>query len=159
MSRDPMETLVPEGRYRMVYMEHEDGKAYGRKVWFVRFQITEPGKYQGLVILRFYNIPRGGRLARSSSLAIDFVNLTGLRPTASLTPDRFLKGCEVLGRVVTVRDRVDGRRRIQLPEAVHYSKVAELLKITAGSPPCLHGRAPEGRRSPSSPATRTRTGT
>ena len=154
-----METLMPEGRYRMAYIKHEDGNAYGRRVWFVWFQIMEPGEYEGLLILRFYNQPAGGRLARSSSLAMDFMALTGLRPPANLSPDYFLKGCEVLGRVVSVTERVDGARRIQRPEELHYSKVAELLKITACSPPCLQGRASEGRRT--SPATRpiTRTST
>ncbi len=152
VNADPMETLVPQGRYRMSYLGHDEGNSYGRPVWFVRFQITEPGGYEGRVVLRFYNIPKGARLARSSNLAIDFINLTGLRPPATLTPDWFLKGCEVLGKVVTVRERVDGRRRIQRPETLHYSKVDELLKITAGSPPCMAGRPQRGRASTSTSA-------
>ena len=64
----------------------------------------------------------------------------GLRPPPNLTPDMFLKGCRVLVRTETVTERVKGKRRIKIPERRHYSKIAEILKITAGSPPCMAAR-------------------
>ena len=75
----------------------------------------------------------------------DYVALISRRPPASgLKPERFLKGCEVLAEVVLVTEADRGRKRVVLPEDCHYSKIDRLIRITAGSPPCMSG----GRSSP-----------
>jgi hypothetical protein len=133
--------LVPEGRYRLAYVSWEKGCVYGREVWFVLFQITEEGSFFGLLVLRYYNAPKRPWLPRSSSLALDFEAISGgLRPPANLRPDMFLKGCEVLAEVATVRHRIQGSRRVEIPETRRYSKVDRIIRLTAGSPPILTGR-------------------
>ena len=106
-------------------------------MWFGHFQITEEGPHHGLPLLRFWNQPRKDFLPRSHNLFLDYVQLGGGRlPPGRLTPDKFLKGCEVLVEVVTVKSQRKGRRQIKLTEALWYSKIDRLIRITAGSPPC-----------------------
>jgi hypothetical protein len=134
---DPFTTRIPDGQVRVVFEHREDGYAFGSPRWFCWFRISEEGTHQGLPLLRIYNVPRGARIPRSHNLAIDYMALIGRRPPAKLRPERFLRDCEVLARVVTVRERVTDRGRVKLPEACWYSRVDELITITAGCPPCL----------------------
>ena len=137
MSADPCAALIPDGQYRATYIGYEHGRPYGEQRWFAQFKITELGEHVGNVVTRFYNVPRGPYLARTSNLSMDFVDLIGRRPpTRGLTPDRFLKGCDVLVQTATVKHRIEGRRRIELPWDCWYSKIDRLIRITAGSPPC-----------------------
>jgi len=133
---DPYQTKVPDGHYRAGYLGFETGSPYGQKRNFAWFLITEEGPHHGKPIVRFYNEPARAWIPRSHNLFLDFSALTGLRPPARFTPDDFLKGTEVLAAVITVRERIQGKRRIELPGALHYSKIERLLKYTAGSPPC-----------------------
>jgi hypothetical protein len=147
MSTDPCSTRVPDGSYRAAYVACEDGKPHGVPRWFVHFKITEPGEHFGLVLIRFYNVPRGAFLARTHNLWIDYQTLIGGRPPPQgLTPEAFLKGCEILVKTKTVKHRVEGRKRIELPEDCWYSKIDRLIRITAGSPPCMPGRAQRAQR-------------
>ncbi len=131
---DPYANLIPEARYRAVYLRYEKGKPYGQERWFAWFQITEHGEFFGLNLVRFYNVPRRPYLARTHNLFHDYVAATGSRPPAKgLTPD-FLKGCEVLVEVTHVRNRIVGRRRIEQPEDCWYSKIDGIVRLTAGSP-------------------------
>jgi hypothetical protein len=137
---DPYSTRVPDGQYRVGYLGFERGVAYGRERWFAWFKITEDGPHFGKPILRFYNAPTRAWTARSSNLAVDFIRLTGLRPPLRLKPDLFLKGTEVLAEIIGVREANDGRRKIVVQEDAGYSKIDRLIRITAGSPPCLQVR-------------------
>ena len=143
MDIDAYATLVPEGQYRAAYRGCETGRPFGVSRYFVVFQITELGEHLGLPLLRFYNVPRGPFLPRSHNLWIDYVTLIGRPPPKGrLTPATFLKGCEVLAQVVTVKERIEGRRRIELPEDCWYSKIDRPIRVTAGHPPCWRGRKP-----------------
>ena len=145
MTRDPYSTLLPEGQYLTAYVDCEQGHAFGSRRWFGHFRITEFGEFQGQTLLRVWNEPRRDFLPRSHNLYLDYVQLIGRRPPSrGLKPDDFLKGCEVLSEVVTVRHRIDGRRKIPFPEDCRYSKISRLIRITTGSPPCVLPR--EGSR-------------
>ena len=133
---DPYLTKVPERQYQVAYLGCERGSPHGKKRIFAWFQINEEGPHHGKPIVRFYNAPTREWIPRSHNLYLDFTVLTGLRPPTRFTPDDYLKGTEVLAEVVTVHERIQGRRRIEIPEALHYSKIERLLKYTAGSPPC-----------------------
>lgn len=135
MNRDPTSTLIPEGQYGVIFRECESGIAFGTRRYFAHFSISEPGEFMGLPLIRFYNEPRGRILPRSHNLSLDFTTLFERRPPRNLKPEDFLKGCEVLAQVVTVRHRVAGRRRIQLADELHYSRIDALLRVTAGWPP------------------------
>ena len=80
-------------------------------------------------------------------LFLDYVALIGARPPSKgLQPADSLKGCEVLVATATVKHRIQGRRRVELPEDCWYSKIDRLVKITAGSPPCMRARTQRGRQ-------------
>ena len=141
MRCDPYATLIPDGQHRATFIEIQTGTVEGSARWFGYFQITEEGPHHGKILLRFWNEPRGPFLPRSHNLHKDFVALIGRRPPSTgLKPDQFLKGCEVLVGVSTVKHRSEGRRMVQLPEDCWYSKIDRLIRITAGAPPCLRGR-------------------
>ena len=140
---DPYQTKVPDGQYRVAYLGCEQGSLYGHRRIFAWLQINEEGPHHGKPILRFYNVPKREWTPRSHNLYIDYSTLTGLRPPTRFSPDDFLKGTEVLAEVVTVRGRIQGRKRVELPEALHYSKIERLLKYTAGSPPCARSERGE----------------
>ena len=137
MKGDPYSTLVPDGRYSAAFVGLEKGVVYGQRRWFGYFQITDLGPYHGCTLVRFWNEPRSRFLPRTHNLSLDFVALIGRRPPSSgLKPDAFLKGCEVLVEVLTVKHRSDGHRKVLLPEDLWYSKIDRLIRITAGVPPC-----------------------
>ena len=46
----------------------------------------------------------------------------------------------MLAEVVTVKHRIEGKRRIEIPEALWYSKIDRFIRITAGSPPCMRSK-------------------
>ena len=154
---DPFSTLIPDGQYRVAFVSEESGQVFDRRVWFIRLAITEPGEHHGKPLLRFYNMPPGKRrLARSSNLWRDYLQLTCRRPPSrGCRPSELLAGCEVLAEVVTVTERAISKQereelkrqgakkippRVPIPPAARYSKVDRLLAITAGTPRCLRRR-------------------
>ena len=140
MNNDDPYKLIPEGRYRASFVRVDSGIAYGQRRLFGIFRITEEGPHFGVQITRFWNEPRGRFLPRTHNLYKDFVALIGKRPPLrGLKPEDFLKGCEVLVEVTTVKNTNDGRRMVIQPEDCWYSKIARLILTTAGVPPC--GRA------------------
>jgi hypothetical protein len=133
---DPYGTHAPEGQYRAGYDGYEAGWFSGQERWFAHFRITEPGEFHGNRLVRFYNVPRRSYLPRSHNLRLDFERLLGVAPSPRVTPDDFLKGTEVLVEVVTVTGHQQGRKRLERPAELHYSKINRLIRYTAGSPPC-----------------------
>jgi hypothetical protein len=141
MIADPYATRIPDGQYRAAFITLETGFAFGSRRWFGHFKITEHGKFFELPLLRVWNEPRGAFLPRSHNLALDFMAVIGTRPPSQgLEPSDFLKGCEVLVETATVRHQTQGRRRVELPEDCRYSKIDRLIRLTAGSPPCMSSR-------------------
>jgi hypothetical protein len=138
MKLELYDTRVPEGQYRVAFLGCEEGVAFGTSRWFGHFRIMDDGPYEGLPILRVWNQPRKGVLARSHNLSRDFMAITKkLPPSRGLKPSHFLEGCELIADVVTVKDQTNGRRRIRLPDDCHYSKIDGFVSISAGCPPCL----------------------
>ena len=150
----PLSTLVPEGEYVLSFVKEELASNFGREVWFVTLQIAE-GDYKDQRLLRFYNPPRKGvHLARSSSLAQDFMEVTGLRPPSKgFRPSELLDGVLVRAYVITVKDRPPNKRdrerlrrekkkptRIEIPSDQRYSRVDSIHGIIAGSPRILGSR-------------------
>lgn len=137
---DPLRTLIPEGEYPVAALRVEVGRTHDREFWAVHFRITD-GEFQGALLARFYNPPRAGRrLARRSNLWIDFVALIDrLPPTEGFAPMWMLHGCEVLARVRTVDKRSEEGRDVEFKPIERYSRIAALLRITAGTPPALSG--------------------
>ncbi len=137
---NPQETLVPEGEYSVAFLRCEKGFAFGDERWFAHFQIIDEGPYQGLLLIRYYNKPRGKTLPRTHNLWLDYTALFDRRPPKNLKPKQFLKDSVVCAQVITVRHATRGKKREELPEALHYSKIERLLRIEAG--PNIPGNRP-----------------
>jgi hypothetical protein len=119
----PYSTHVPDGFYSVRYLKFEVGTAFETVRWFGHFRITDLGEYHDLPLLRVWNKPRGKFLARSHNLSRDYMSVVGTLPPANgLKPEDFLADREVLARVATVSDQINGRKRIRLSEPCHYSK-------------------------------------
>ena len=87
-------------------------------------------------LARRLNRARGSDPQAAEALAGLLRRLGGILGILDEDADDYLKGTEVLAEVVTVNERIQGRKRIKTPEALHYSKIERLIKYTAGSPPC-----------------------
>lgn len=147
---DAFAAPIPEGLYHVAFVSEERGSAFGRGVLFVRFRIID-GPHTGRELIRFYNVPRGGYLARSSGLYRDFLAVLGRRPPSDGFPPSWAFGeCVLAARVVTVADRPGpGGKRVPMDESERYSKIDALVSLVSGSSPALRGsgRAAAGKPS------------
>ena len=135
---DVFSTLVDPGEYEVALVRVETGNIWNSKRWFGHFQIVQEGESFGLPLLRVWNQQKGKRLGRSSKLFADYKAVVGrLPPATGVTPDMFLKDCQVLAEVVTVTKDYRGSPQ---PREFWYSKIDWLTKLTAGTPPCLQGQ-------------------
>ena len=146
--RDPMQTLVPNGRYEVVYRSYEKGFPFGQERWFVHFEIVEPSEHAGKLLIRFVNIPpswkgkrKGARVrspGRSSNLGQDFITITGKRPPDRVThPPDIYGGSMLTVLAEEVRETSDGKTRSPVPESARYSKIERIVGVIAG--PHSHG--------------------
>ena len=126
-----LSTLVPDGEYYVIYKSFDTGVVGGSKKYFVHFVITD-GEHQGKPLTRFYNVPKGPRLARSHSLYRDYARLYGKRPPKRIRPDQFLAGRELKAHVVKVARIQSGGSWQETPADLQYSKIDELMEITMG---------------------------
>ena len=136
---DPMQTLVPEGEYVVAFSHCETGVVFNSKKIFGHFTIDAPDdvNLDGLPLLRVWNCQKGKHLARSSNLALDYMQVTGRRaPSHGLKPEHFLKDCRVRVDVVTVKRSSDSRVKADLPKDCHYSKIDRIAGLSMGCPPC-----------------------
>lgn len=138
--RDRYGVLLPDGAELSVSLYRVDRDyVFGRQEAFGLFRIVE-GPQVGATILRFWPLPEKGRpLGRGSNLVRDFIAVTLRRPPGKmLRPESFLLGCIVRVRTTVVTH--DLRRR-EVPEAARYSRIDEILRLEAGTPPCLRQHA------------------
>lgn len=129
------EPHVPEGEYKLAYVEHFTHKAKGTGKLQINFSIAEghnldsrlkahyrvkltgpPGKYGS-----FRASAQGEYYEQMCEL---FPSLIGGR-SDRISPRR-LKGLEVIGKVVTVTTKWNGKQR---KEHTQYSKVKELIRL------------------------------
>jgi hypothetical protein len=133
LAEDLDEILLPEGEYHVGFFSAKRRTWHKRKLWAVTFVITD-GPHVGKRLPMFLNLPEGYRLRRSHHLAAAYVCATGRRPPRDLArrpPSSFLEGCEFLAQIRTVRRDVHG---VERPEEASYSKIAYLIRRTAGAP-------------------------
>lgn len=130
--------LIPPGEYQATYVKHETAFIYKTAKVFVHFRIYG-GDYDGMKLFRAYRVhdlrgrPRKNgsfRLKHSQALYRQFVRMT---VSGRERPDRIslmrLRGCLIRVSVRTVQK--DSRQR-ELPEALQYSVVDEMLAMEAG---------------------------
>jgi hypothetical protein len=134
------DVLIPEGDEEVAFVAEKKLKWFKRQIWVVRFQIVS-GAHTGLVLPMWINVPRSDWPVRMShTLAQVYVAATGAKPPRDLArrrPSSFLKDCAFLVHVRTVKRDMNG---VERPEEASYSRVAYLIRRTAGTPRCLQGR-------------------
>ena len=134
------DVLIPEGDEEVMFVAEKKLKWFKRQVWVVLFQIVS-GDHGGAVLPMWINVPRSDRPVRMShTLAQVYVAATGAKPPRDLArrrPSSFFKDCVFLVRVRTVKRDMN---HVERPEAASYSRVAYLIRRTAGTPRCLQGR-------------------
>jgi len=124
--------LVSPGTYTARYKRHETFRAFGSaEKLAVYFTIDEPGEAWGLTFPRFWNVKltkRGFTVGKRSSFLRDFCRLfPDFRPRRKdRIPVKMFAGRQVLVKVVTV---VQSEKRKPIPEALQYSKIAEILEV------------------------------
>jgi hypothetical protein len=158
-AENPYGPPLPEGEYPVAFLRAPRRVAYGRNVLFAYFKIVD-GRFTGRVLIRFYNVPSGSRLPRSSSLWRDFLAVTGTRPPSRpFDLSWAFSECVLRAQVVTVDSRPANGARVPMLEAERYSKVDALLALESHSPPVLRGCAFRPLRRKSSTSTGTSTTT
>ena len=127
--------LIPEGIYEVKYYYHETAIYWGHPKVIVHFAIVAPEDYEGVEIVRFYNAkeiygpPRKYgkfKVTPQSDLFRDMHRLSEDPIRRDRVSFSRYKNKRIKVRVETVR--FDGKGR-HLPDASHYSKIAELIEI------------------------------
>ena len=125
--------LIPDGKYEAICKKYDDKFCFGkaRKV-FLTFQITSPGKFNGVELFMVFNMPLKGRLKRGSRYYKTWVMLNGWKHPSrntKMTPRIFLnKVYEV--ETATVKPKHNGG---ETPAALYYSKVENILYVLTGT--------------------------
>ena len=129
------EPLVPEGEYKLAYVEHFTQKAKGTGKLQINFSITE-SDYADLILKAYYRVKLTGPPGKYGSFKASaqgeyyeqmcdlFPSLIGGR-SDRISPRR-LKGQQVIGKVITVTTKWNGEQR---KKHTQYSKVKELIRL------------------------------
>ena len=126
--------LIPEGTYEFFFSHWETALYLGKYPKAYLSFFVGSGEYQGLILLRCYNVnrlttpagPNGGfSISRCRDYYKEFVACLGLPDSSgSLLPDRYDR--MVLGDVVTVRTNRKGHAT---PDALWYSQIGSLRPL------------------------------
>ncbi len=132
--------LVPPGRYLLRFSHWETAIIWGRSHKLIlHFTICDVGPYFGTTLRRYYNVTKVvGRPGKHGNFKIgwkhdlvrEYARLLPLPSRADrLNLDR-LSSILIVGQVDTTKTSA---RQKDIPEALHYSVVRELLKVEAGA--------------------------
>ncbi len=131
--------LVPDGEYVAQYLRHETRRMFRTFKVFLHFEIVGPGLWHGTKLYRAYNAidvvhgKKGGRkfkLRPRSQLYLDLCRLYGGKHRRDRISLNGLKSLVLRVRVRTVTKDYEQR---PLPESLHYSVVADLVDVEAGT--------------------------
>lgn len=133
---DELRPIVPDGVYRLGYVEHVTGIYFKQPKVCFRFRILDYGQHNGVVLERFYNVARiigkpqkfgGFKPARNGHFLNEFVtcfdaHISRLdRLPLSLFERHILKG------VVRTTDKDSTQRK--RPKALRYSVIEQLIGV------------------------------
>jgi hypothetical protein len=134
------DVLIPQGIEEIAFIAEQKVKWFKREVWVVIFQIVS-GDHSGAILPMWINVPRSDWPVRMShALAQAWVVATGAKPPRDLArrrPSSFLEDCAFQAQIRTVSRDMN---RVERPEGASYSRVAYLIRRTAGTPRCLQDR-------------------
>ena len=125
---------IEPGVYNLAFQFHRTLYLFGRAPkLYCYFKITDPGKYYGITVIRYYNVktlnskPRKGgsfRIGYHSDLMREYVTLFGWPARKDRISTRAFELVIVRGRIRTVTH--DAKQRL-IPEPLQYSVIAELI--------------------------------
>ncbi|MDC0178332.1 hypothetical protein OAI75_00855 [Woeseiaceae bacterium] len=127
--------LVPPGEYQLAFMGQETKYIFRSQKLYMHFRIVDFGPHFEKKVTRYYGVRIIGKPRKSgrfkagwhSDLMTEYVSLFGRLPKrTSEIPITPYKKHILLGRVETV---TNNRVRRPYPELLHYSRVAELLRV------------------------------
>ena len=129
--------LIPEGEYRLKLVEHETSICFGPRSprLVLTFTVCDMGQHFGTRLQRFYNVARlkskagkkGQFVAKlHGDLMIEICTLLNRKVRPDRVPLEPLYNSVLVGRIQTVKHNSQQK---DLPEVLHYSKVAALLKV------------------------------
>jgi hypothetical protein len=156
------DTLLPDGARVVIGLRDVDlGRVGGAEKWLALFTIQEvldvpEGAriaYNGATLLRSWNAPARGWIARQHALAQDWQAVTGrpLRTVPKTSPraivGAFLRGVLVEAETHVVKRRMDTKARawVEVPDDERYSVVSCLVRLVAGTPRVLLRKPPQRR--------------
>jgi hypothetical protein len=138
VQRNELAALIPEGPYKVRFVQHETLKMFGSPKLRMEFKIIDYGNYFETRLNRYYTLHRlignpcvGGRFKPTGQTSVLLVHYYACHPTAqrikrldriSMTPWR---DGEYIAEVVTVRRNHSQR---QLPVQLQYSVIDDLRR-------------------------------
>lgn len=136
--KGPQWPLIADGEYLAKVVGHETATVFKTPKIFLHFQIVRPGQEEVLLYAAYRakdligHPGKNGRfiLGRRSELLLQLCRLDGKPMRGDRISLRGLRRCLLRVRTRTV---VSDYRQRPLPEAMHYSVVAEMLAIEVGS--------------------------
>ncbi len=130
------EPLIPEGKYKVAYLEHWTVSGPGTGKLVIQFSITQ-GPYQGTILKAYYRVLLKGSAGKFGRFAAKrqgeyFEQMCELFPdlaagrTDRISPQR-MKGEMILAEVATVKSKWNGKER---KKHTQYSKINRMISLT-----------------------------
>ncbi len=132
------DTRIPDGEYDLAFVAEKKSKPFGRWSWFVVMAVVNHDEHEGkLLLFPLSPVPAGTYPRRSFGIVKAYAVVTGRKPPKDFhrrKPSSFLADCIVSARTRTITKDSNG---VERGEALHYSRVAYLKSLVAGTPRCL----------------------
>lgn len=136
--RNPRDTLVDPGTYRVAFVRERRREMFGRVNWHLDFEILDAGEHtHKRVLFPLRAVPKGAAPTPGYDLVKAFAVATGRKPPADLwrwRPRRFLSECVFDAQIRTIERDSKGH---PVHPVLRYSRIERLIERIAGTPPCL----------------------
>ena len=130
--------LIPSGIYQAVFMHHETAVAFNVPRVYLHMKLVTPGEHYGQVLYRAYRVKStSGRNRKGAafkvSLRSDYVRemaiLLNLQRLDRISP------LALKNKIIRVRvdEVIKDHKQREMPKALRYSVIRELLSVEAGS--------------------------
>ena len=138
VQRNELAALVPEGQYKVRFIQYETLKRFGSSKLRMEFQIIDFGDHFETSVCRYYTLHHligkpcvGGRFKPTAQTSVLLVHYYDCHPTAprikrlDRIPMDLWKDGEYIADVKTVSSN---HRQHKLPEQLQYSKIDDLRR-------------------------------
>lgn len=131
--------LVPDGIYAATFLHHETAIAFNSPRVFLHFKIVTPGEYFGKVLYRAFRVksisgkPRKGgafKVGLRSNFVFEMAALLPDLPRLDRISPQVLMNKTLM---VKIEEVTNNNRQREIPRALRYSVIRELLSVEVGS--------------------------